>query len=312
MFSNVANSYSPSAKKRIIEYLGEIYRRRIIYNTMIKHNHCKDILFKVIHYVIASLTPLLIVIQNYTENQHLCSDHDEPTTLLALSVLVVVLLKIKDYVRFDKIKRVSREQVAKYKVLEGNIEAELRKLPLEKKKENDFIFWISREMEYIERDDPEIPAELNKQINELCASHGITVSNELTHLTTLERDVTVAIDYSAHIEIVNANVVNPNVVNANVVNANVVNAVLKDCKEQVQERAQERAQEEVQEEVQEQVHEEVQEQVHEDTAVKDCKEVKYIYDISPKDDLAGYKKEIENIKPSEDIEWCLDRLSQLK
>jgi hypothetical protein len=64
---------------------------------------------------------------------------------LILSVVVVCMLKLRNHLRYGKIRDIAKDQTVKYKMLYDHIDNELNK-PLSKRQSiDDFLYWIVRE-----------------------------------------------------------------------------------------------------------------------------------------------------------------------
>ena len=158
-----------------------ILMKKIMLNFMIDNYSRYDKLFRYCHMLIAALTPTIATI-----NKLAATNEDQSNTVtLILSSLVAAMIKIKDYLKFDKIKETSKQQTIKYEQLYQRIEREMLKSTDRRQTEEDFIYWINREFNNIEISDPDISQSLKHKYIKFCKDNNIPFDNDINSLQIL-------------------------------------------------------------------------------------------------------------------------------
>lgn len=112
--------------------------------------------------------------------------NDATTNLfIILAGITAVMVKVKDYLKFDKIRDLAKDQNVKYKQLFERIDRELMKPEKKQQTEDDFIYWINREFNNIEMSDPELSHSERKKFIEDCKSKGIPYDSDIELLNSL-------------------------------------------------------------------------------------------------------------------------------
>jgi hypothetical protein len=131
--------------------------------------------------VLAGLTPLVAAMGRVFS-------HAQETTeraTIVLGSMVAGMIKLKEYLKFDKIRDHSKAQTIKYSHLLMRIEQEmLKSLSLE---ENlDFLYWANREYSFILMDDPEISYSQRREFLEICKKREIKFNDDFDELKELQ------------------------------------------------------------------------------------------------------------------------------
>jgi hypothetical protein len=115
------------------------------------------------------------------------------TVTLVLSSVVAGMIKLKDYLKFDKTKDRAKQQTVKYSQLYERIDRELRKPNGKRQNEEDFIYWTSREFNNLEVGDPDLPHSLKDKYISLCKENNIPYGEDLAMLQDLIKDAAIAV-----------------------------------------------------------------------------------------------------------------------
>jgi hypothetical protein len=103
------------------------------------------------------------------------------------------MIKLKDYLKFDKTKDRAKQQTVKYSQLYERIDRELRKPNGKRQNEEDFIYWTSREFNNLEVGDPDLPHSLKDKYISLCKENNIPYEEDLAMLQELIKDAAIAV-----------------------------------------------------------------------------------------------------------------------
>jgi len=174
MWSKKSNTLINDIKRTIL-------MKKIMLNFMIDNYSKYDKLFRYCHMSIAALTPTIATINKLAST----NEEQSNTVTLILSSLVAAMIKIKDYLKFDKIKDVAKQQTIKYEQLYQRIEREMLKSIDKRQTEGDFIYWINREFNNIEISDPDLSQSLKQKYIKFCKDNHIPFDNDIDSLQIL-------------------------------------------------------------------------------------------------------------------------------
>ncbi len=150
-------------------------------NIIIESYSWYDKIFRYSHMTIALIAPAI----SFLDRMITGSAEQTSTVVLILGGIVAGMIKIKDYLKFDKLKDQAKQQTVKYQQLYQRIEREMRKPSQSRQNGEEFISWITRELSIIEIDDPELSQTLKNKYIDLCKSKGIPVDEDLEALSEL-------------------------------------------------------------------------------------------------------------------------------
>lgn len=181
--------WSADALAKLIDIKKSILKKKIMMGFIIENNSTWDKVFRWSHNILAVSTPILIAVQNnlYGNNSPESSSTEQSsgTTAMIMSIVVAAMLKLKEYVTYDKIRDSAKEQSVKYQQLYEGIESEMRKPDGKRQLENDFIYWVSREFQHIDISDPELSNTERKKFIKLCKDKGMPYDEDLDALSKL-------------------------------------------------------------------------------------------------------------------------------
>jgi len=149
-----------------------ILKKKIMLGFVIDNYSVWDRAFRYTHLFLAVSTPIVVTIQGTVSESN-------PTAAIVLSFVVAAMVKIKEYVVYDKIRDTAKEQTVKYTQLYERIEQG------EAKQEADFIYWITRELHNIELNDPDLSHGEKQKFLLLCKEKGIPYDDDVAALVQL-------------------------------------------------------------------------------------------------------------------------------
>jgi hypothetical protein len=128
-----------------------------------------DNLYRWGHIVIATLAPIISIVtasvdENSTGYQILA---------IVIGTVTAMLIKIKDYVVFDKIRDRAKEQSARYQMLYIRIRNEMAKEPEDRQGPREFFYWTNREFLSISAEDPRMTQEEKDSFKLYCEKKGV-------------------------------------------------------------------------------------------------------------------------------------------
>jgi hypothetical protein len=158
-----------------------ILKKKILFNFMIDNYSKYDKIFKYFHIGIAVSIPVLSMINKIIET----STDSTSTATLIFGSIVAAMIKLKDYLKFDKIKDTAKQQTIKYEQLYQRIEREMIK-PIDKRQsEEEFIYWVNREFNNIEVLDPDISRTIKEKYMQFCKDNKVPFDDDLDMLKEL-------------------------------------------------------------------------------------------------------------------------------
>lgn len=160
-----------------------VLRKKIILSMIIDYYSKYDKIFRYLHMTLAISTPIIAFVDQLVNN----SIEQTTTTTTVLSTIVAGMIKLKDYLKFDKTKDLAKQQTIKYGQLYARIDREIRKPNESRQNVEDFIYWINREFANLEIADPDLPNSLKEQYILLCKENDISYSDDLSILATLNK-----------------------------------------------------------------------------------------------------------------------------
>lgn len=174
-------SWSEGVIEAIKDTKKNILKKKVILNIIIESYSWYDRIFRYSHMTIALVAPLISFLDQMINN----TVENTSTAVLVLSSIVAGMIKLKDYLKFDKLKDQAKQQTIKYQQLYQRIEREMRKTESIRQNGEEFISWITRELSIIEVDDPDLPQSLKEKYIQLCKARGIPYDEDLEALGEL-------------------------------------------------------------------------------------------------------------------------------
>jgi hypothetical protein len=163
----------------ILDIQKSILRKKIMMNIIVENYSFFDSVFKWISMLIALTSPAISMIDRIINR----NNDSTGSATIVLSSIVVGLFKLKDFLKFDKIQDLAKSQSWKYDQLFKKIVRE--KITLSDSTMKDYVYWINREYNGIELNDPELTFKEKQKFQELCISKGIPTDDDLTKLDML-------------------------------------------------------------------------------------------------------------------------------
>ncbi len=171
-------SWSLSATAAITDIKKTILKKKVLLNIIVESYSWYDKAIKYVHMFLAITTPLVIYVDQ------ILATEQTSTAAIVVSSIVAGMIKLKEYLKFTKMKDQAKQQTVKYQQLYQRIEKEMRKTD-GKQNEEDFISWVNRELSIIEIDDPDVPQSLRKVFIAVCKEKGIPYDEDLDALSEL-------------------------------------------------------------------------------------------------------------------------------
>lgn len=172
--------WSPVVKNKIHEIKTTILKRKVALNFIIDSYGWWDKAYRWAHMSIAVIGPFIAVLNASTENNEAMK-----VINIVSGCIVAGMIKAKEYILFDKIRDMAKEQTTKYSQLYDRIEREMIK-PIDKRQtEDDFIYWINREFSHIEVADPELSYSDREKVKKLFDSLNIPFDEDIDALKLL-------------------------------------------------------------------------------------------------------------------------------
>lgn len=158
-----------------------ILKKKVILNIIIESYSWYDRIFRYSHMTLALVAPIISFLDQMIND----TVENTSTAVLVLSSIVAGMIKLKDYLKFDKLKDQAKQQTIKYQQLYQRIDREMRKSESIRQNGEEFISWITRELSIIEIDDPDLPQSLKEKYIQLCQARGIPYDEDLEALGEL-------------------------------------------------------------------------------------------------------------------------------
>ena len=178
--------WSSAGIARIRDVKKSVLKKKIMLGFIIDSNSWKDRMFRWTHIFLALVSPVLIAVQD----QGTLCDTGNPLIPVALGIVVAGMLKLKEYLEYDKLRDTAKEQTVRYGDLFDRIENEIVKPDEKKQIDSDFIYWIIREYNSIGMSDPELSNSEKKAFVQLCKDRNIPCDEDIDVLELLVRDTT--------------------------------------------------------------------------------------------------------------------------
>ena len=104
-------------------------------------------------------------------------DYQSSIVLILLNTITAALIKIREYLDFDKIKEVGKVQAIKYAQLYNKFEQGIAQTKGTSRL-NEFLYWASREMGIIEIGDPDVSSKIKQRFVKVCEKYGIKCDDD--------------------------------------------------------------------------------------------------------------------------------------
>ena len=188
--------YSALANNKIIEIKKTILKKKIMLSIMIDTYSLWDKIYNYAHGLLAICSPLSSMMQI------IIPDNSYQAVSVVFGIIVAIMIKTKEYLTFDKIITSSKEQTIKYSHLYDRIEREMIKPDDHRQSEEDFIYWVCRELSHLEYDDPELSYSDRKKYIAICKEKNIPYDDDIYQLEQLVK-INIETDY--HVDNMQAN-----------------------------------------------------------------------------------------------------------
>ena len=143
-----------------------------------------DRIIKVIHLIIAMIHPIVSLVDLLLGH---CTDG---LVTVVFGIGVVIIMKLREIFNYKKLQEQSKEQSVKYRQLYNMITEEEDKAEHRRQPKDIFVYWIVREYNNIQINDPDVPKRTNQKFNKLCKENNITWNADINILEKLLHDIT--------------------------------------------------------------------------------------------------------------------------
>jgi hypothetical protein len=158
----------------------KILKKKILGNFIIESYANIDRLYRYVHMGFAISAPLISLIDFAVTGE----GNATFSASLILSAVVAGMVKIKDHMKFDKIRDIAKHQNLRYEKLYKHIETESIK---QQTPEREFIYWINRAYIDIEQMDPELPTKDKAKFLKFLADNNIKWDFDTDKLSDLQQ-----------------------------------------------------------------------------------------------------------------------------
>lgn len=293
--------WSESGLQQITDLKKLIVKKKIMLGFMIDDYAWWDRKFRYLHTGLAVIIPLI----SFTDKMSNGTTERTSVATLMLSSVVAGMIKLKDTLKFGKIVVVAQQQTVKYKQLYQRIEREMNKQASKRETEDSFIYWVGREYNNIEMSDPELTHNMKKKFIALCKDKGIPYDEDMDAMASLLQDVTqeltqIAIqkttDVVADIVVRDQDIITEEkklsgtAVDTRVNNTAVNNTAIDDTS----------------------INNTTSNLIHNKTHIRRASSNLRMRSTSDEMDRTQYKETMKTFNPTEDMQWALDRLSDIQ
>jgi hypothetical protein len=137
-----------------------------------------DKVYKNFHICAAAIVSILIIVAQSIDANRISGFFS-----ILLSAIVTFLIKLRDYLRYDQIKDLSKQQIVKYRDLYNRIEDTLPHITPDKLSE--YVQAIRSEFNRISLDDPEFSASINEKYIVYCKQNEIESDDSIATIKKL-------------------------------------------------------------------------------------------------------------------------------
>ncbi len=164
-------------EEKILSIKKKILKHKILMNFIIDNYSTWDKIFKYTHLFLAAITPVLILIQSNLP--------EASNAAVVIGFVVLGLTKFKENLTYEKIRESAKEQTVKYSNIYDKIENEMIKAINKRQDPSDFIYWITRELNNIELNDPDLSNKSKNEFLKFCKINEIEYSDDIIDLNRL-------------------------------------------------------------------------------------------------------------------------------
>ena len=183
-------NWTATTYKKLKNIKISILKKKIMLNFIIESFSFRDKLYRYLHISISLLTIIFSVISDSIK-----SDATDKITIV-FSIIVAIMIKIKDYITYDQVRDSAKVQTVKYTQLYERIDREIDKD--DKQAESEFIYWINREFQHIETMDPELSYSDQKKFIQFCKSRKIHWNDDINTIDQLLKDESTVVNSAAN------------------------------------------------------------------------------------------------------------------
>jgi hypothetical protein len=173
--------WSDETKNKIDSMKKLILKKKIILGFMIERYSKFDMGLNLIQWSFVLIVPVLSLISeiqvvNFSK------------FILIISTLTAAIIKLKNHLNFDKIVSDCKDQCIKYERLYQQIDSEILKPDVKKQSEDEYIYWLTKDLNIIELGDPDISYIDKQKFIKKCKDANIPYEDDMTNLINMYSD----------------------------------------------------------------------------------------------------------------------------
>jgi len=173
--------WSDETKNKIDSMKKLILKKKIILGFMIERYSKFDMGLNLIQWSFVLIVPILSLISeiqvvNFSK------------FILIISTLTAAIIKLKNHLNFDKIVGDCKDQCIKYERLYQQIDSEILKPDIKKQSEDEYIYWLTKDLNIIELGDPDISYIDKQKFIKKCKDANIPYEDDMTNLINMYSD----------------------------------------------------------------------------------------------------------------------------
>jgi len=173
--------WSNDAKTKIDNIKKIILKKKIILGIMIERYSKFDMGLNMIQWSFVLIVPILSLI---SEVQVI----NFSKFILIISTLTAAIIKLKNHLNFDKIVNDCKDQCIKYERLFQHIDSEILKPEAKRQSEEEYIYWVTKDLNIIELSDPDISYIDKQKFIKKCKDANIPYEDEMSILVNMYSD----------------------------------------------------------------------------------------------------------------------------
>jgi hypothetical protein len=173
--------WSENGNKRITILKKEILTKKIMLSFIIDNYAWYEKVFKYSQHLVTFSIPIISAVQTISND----SSNIVSGAVLVLSSIAAGMIRIKDYVTYDKLREVAKQQTVKYEQLYTKIEREMIKTDNQYKTEDDLIYYLDSSFRTVEVSDPELTHSMRRKFLDVCKEKNIPIQSDVDILGSI-------------------------------------------------------------------------------------------------------------------------------
>jgi hypothetical protein len=159
-----------------------ILERKILLNILNEEYIKYSNLARILHVIFVLIPPVVSLVDL------LLGECNDGLVTVVFGVSIVIIMKLREIFNYKRLQEQTKEQSVKYRQLYNRIKEEEDKVQEKRQNDETFIYWIVREYNNIQLNDPDIPMRINEKFIILCKEHNIEWNSDINILEKLLND----------------------------------------------------------------------------------------------------------------------------